>query len=315
VIYAGRNDGHIFVSTAAESGPQSFVDRSATLNSRGFKISGIAVDASDATGKTAVAAVMGFGVGHIWRTTDAGITWTNISGSNAAALPDAPADSVVIDRTNGLHVIAGTDVGVFETVDGGQTWSEVAAGLPSVPAVRLLLFDGAGTRRLRAATYGRGIWELALPPVPFFQLQQSGAGSVTVTSVNGFAGNLSFSCSGASGCSISPSSVALGANSSAAFSVSVAGQSASRKSSPFNKGFPFMFAMAFAGCFFRRGRKSRQALFALLAGFLVIGISSCGGGSEAKQIQAAAPQQTTATVVVTATSGTQSQSLAITLSH
>jgi hypothetical protein len=76
-----------------------------------------------------------------------------------------------------------------------------------------------------------------------------------------------------------------------------------------------MFAMAFAGCFFRRGRKIRQALFALLAGFLVIGISSCGGGSEAKQIQAAAPQQTTATVVVTATSGTQSQSLAITLSH
>ncbi|HKW75824.1 MAG TPA: hypothetical protein VJN64_09890 [Terriglobales bacterium] len=314
VIYAGRNDGRIFVSTAAESGPQSFMDRSANLNSRGFKISGVAVDPSDPSGKTAVAAVMGFGVGHVWRTTDAGVTWTDISGSGAAALPDAPADSVVIDRINGSHVIAGTDVGVFETLDGGNTWSEVAAGLPSVPAVRLLLFDGPGTRRLRAATYGRGIWEAALPPVPFFQLQQSATG-VTLNSVNGFTGTVSLGCSGSLGCSVSPSSITLGANASASLSVSIVGQSARQGPVPLKRSFPYIFALAFAGCFLRRSRTSKRALFLFLAIILVIGISSCGGGSNAVQIQGAAPQQTGATVVVTASSGTQSQSLAVTLSH
>lgn len=315
VIYAGRNDGRIFVSTAAESGPQTFIDRSATLNSRGFKISGIAADPGDPSGKSAIAVVMGFGVGHVWRTTDAGVTWNDISGSGTTALPDAPADSVVIDPTNGSHVLVGTDVGVFETLDAGQTWSEVAAGLPSVPAVRLLLFDGPGTRRLRAATYGRGIWEVALPPVPFFQLQQSAAG-VTLSSVNGFSGTVAVSCSAAVACSVSPSSIALGANASASLSVSVAGQSARQRSVPFKRGFPYIFAVAFAGCFFRRSRTAKRALFLLLAGIVVIGILSCGGGGRgATQIEGVAPQQTGATVVITASSGTQSQSLAISLSH
>jgi hypothetical protein len=315
VIYAGRNDGRIFVSTAAESGPQRFIDRSATLNSRGFKISGIAIDPSDPSGKTALAAVMGFGVGHIWRTTDGGVTWSDISGSGSAALPDAPADSVVIDRTNGSHLIVGADVGVFETLDAGRTWSEVAAGLPSVPAVRLLLFDGPGTRRLRAATYGRGIWEVALPPVAFFQLQRSGASTpgVTLTSVNGFSGTVALSCSSTPGCSVSPASVVLGANSSASLSVSIAGQSASRRPVPVKRSLPYFFAIAFAGCFFRRRKAVTRALLVVLAGILVIGASSCGGGNNAVQIQGAAPQQTGTTIVVTASSGRQSQSLAITL--
>jgi hypothetical protein len=315
VIYAGRNDGRIFVSTAAESGPQSFVDRSAALNSRGFKISGIAVDPGDPSGKTAIAVVMGFGVGHVWRTSDAGVTWNNISGFGTAALPDAPADSVVVDLTNGSHLVIGTDIGVFETLDGGNTWSEVAAGLPSVPAVRLLLFDGPGTRRLRAATYGRGIWEVALPPVPFFQLQQSASG-VTLSSVNGFSGTVSINCSGSPGCSVSPSSITLGANASASLSVSVPGQSARQLSAPLKRGFPYIFALAFAGSFFRRSTTAKRALFSFLAGIVVVGVSSCGGnGRNTTQIERAAPQGTGATVVITASSGTQTQSLAITLAH
>src|SRR5947209_7710971 len=92
-IYAARSDGSLYVSTAAESGPAGFVNRTATLVSSGYKISSIAVDGSDPSGNTAVTTVMGFGVGHVWRTTNAGQSWSNISGN----LPDAPADSVLVD--------------------------------------------------------------------------------------------------------------------------------------------------------------------------------------------------------------------------
>ncbi|HSM86307.1 MAG TPA: hypothetical protein VLT16_09165, partial [Candidatus Limnocylindrales bacterium] len=221
VVYAGRTDGRIFVSVAAESGPATFADRSATLISGGYKISGIAVDQNDPSGRTAVAVVMGFGVGHVWRTIDAGATWNNISGTGPAALPDAPADSVLIDPVNSAHVFVGTDVGAFETTDGGASWSEVAGGLPSVPVNRLMVLDAPGIRKLRAATYGRGMWELALPPAAFFRLElapgasptatlgsgQQASYNLVLTANNGFTGTVNLACAGVQGgpaCGISP---------------------------------------------------------------------------------------------------------------
>ncbi|MFN7920350.1 MAG: hypothetical protein U0Q16_09650 [Bryobacteraceae bacterium] len=109
-----------------------------------------------------VVAMAGFGTPHVWRgrLTAAAWTWTDISGTGAARLPDAPVNSLQIDAAAPSTIYAGTDIGVFRTQDGGVTWQLFSQGLPNVAVYDLKLH--AGSRVLRAATHGRGLWERKL---------------------------------------------------------------------------------------------------------------------------------------------------------
>ena len=95
------------------------------------------------------------GVGHVYESSNAGATWTDISG----ALPDAPAADVML--VGGKLVLA-MDVGIFTASQsgGGWTWSQLGTGLPNAPTNRLAL-SPAG--EVLAATHGRGIWAVAQP--------------------------------------------------------------------------------------------------------------------------------------------------------
>ena len=69
---------------------------------------------------------------------------------------------------------AGTDVGAFVTYDGGQTWSQLGTGFPTV-AIWQLDFDPsqAGVRTLAAGTHGRSAWTLDdARSVPAFDLSK-----------------------------------------------------------------------------------------------------------------------------------------------
>lgn len=167
VIYAGMVSrvlpvaGHVFVSTNAAGAAPTWADRTAGINPAGFDISNIFADPHDLTGGTAFVTVMGFtgGGGHVWKTTDFGANWTDIS----VGLPDAPANSVIVDPRFANQIYVGNDVGVFSSFDGGTSWEVLGSGLPSVPAVRLEAFLANGSAKLRVATYGRGLFETALP--------------------------------------------------------------------------------------------------------------------------------------------------------
>ena len=176
VVYAGTDGlgratnptaGRVFVTTNA--GTTLMVDRTGTINPGLFPIPAIAIDTSDATGQTAFAAVMGFHVGHVFKTTNAGVSWTAFSTN----LPDAPADALVVDA-QAATVYVGTDVGVFYQPDFG---SELGGGRSGgrggqfgISAQRsgdrARLFNSGGRKLLRASTYGRGIWQydLLAPP-------------------------------------------------------------------------------------------------------------------------------------------------------
>ncbi|HEX8566039.1 MAG TPA: FG-GAP-like repeat-containing protein [Pyrinomonadaceae bacterium] len=115
---------------------------------------------------TAYVAVGGFGLPagqHIWKT-------TNLGNNNATfapagnGIPDVPVNALLIDPADpsGNTVYAGTDIGVFRTLDGGANWTPFSDGLP-----RIAVFDidlQPVHRILRIATHGRGIYELRLNP-------------------------------------------------------------------------------------------------------------------------------------------------------
>jgi hypothetical protein len=99
--------------------------------------------------------------GHLWRTVDRGVTWHSIVGANPRhRLPNVPAYVVKYDPVVPTTLYAGTELGVYASVDDGMTWDRLGYGLPIVP-VRDLFVSG-NRQFIRIATYGRGFWELRL---------------------------------------------------------------------------------------------------------------------------------------------------------
>jgi hypothetical protein len=84
-----------------------------------------------------------------------GSSWTNISGS----LPNLPAICAIWDEKNdGLYV--GMDVGVYYRGKSMTDFVPYFNGLPNVIVNELDIHHGLG--KIRAATYGRGLWEAPL---------------------------------------------------------------------------------------------------------------------------------------------------------
>ena len=153
VYTAGQ--GKVFVSRNALSGPTAtWVDRSPTLPLYAV-VTQIRVHPTDP--QTAYATVGNTGVGHVYKTTDAGVSWTDLT----ANLPDMPANDIIIDPDIPKTLYLATDTGVFRSVDDGGSWVPMASGLPVVIVNSLALHRP--TRTLRAATYGRGAWEILVP--------------------------------------------------------------------------------------------------------------------------------------------------------
>ncbi len=153
-IYAGTDDARVWVTTNTGG---SWTNVSAGLPARW--VTRVAVDPNDRD--VAYVTLSGYKeddwLPHVFRTTNRGTIWTDISGN----LPDGPANALVIDPldTNTLYV--GTDFGVFWTRDLGARWDVLGTGLPVNPIDDLVLH--AGTRSLVAGTHGRSMFRLSLP--------------------------------------------------------------------------------------------------------------------------------------------------------
>lgn len=161
VLYAGASDGRVTASAAVDgSGVAAWVaiDKAPLPNRAVTQVLPLA---SDATGNTVFATFSGFNgatptrPGHVFKSTDGlgAATWTDISGD----LPDVPVNAITIDESTGA-IYVGTDIGVFQTLNGGAHWRHLSKGLPNV-AVFGLAIDRQG--RVVAATHGRGMFELA----------------------------------------------------------------------------------------------------------------------------------------------------------
>jgi photosystem II stability/assembly factor-like uncharacterized protein len=125
-------------------------------------VSSVAFDPTNSS--VAYATYATFGGTHVFRSADGGATWTGIDGSGAGALPDIPAESIVVDPANPTNLYLGTDAGVFVSTDSGQSWAVELTGFPDAVADQLVMFaDKSGNRSVYAFTHGRGTWRVNLP--------------------------------------------------------------------------------------------------------------------------------------------------------
>jgi photosystem II stability/assembly factor-like uncharacterized protein len=92
----------------------------------------------------------------VFESRDAGANWNNISGT----LPNIPANTVVMETATDEGLYVGTDLGVFYRDSTMSDWTSFNTGLPNVVIDELEIHYGSG--KLRAATYGRGLWETDL---------------------------------------------------------------------------------------------------------------------------------------------------------
>ena len=156
VVWAGTDDGNLQVSQ----------DGGKTFTEVGKNISGLPanhshwfsrIDASHFDAATAYVSVDGHRSDdlkpYIFKTADYGKTWTNVTGD----LPSYGNVQVVREDTKNSNLLfAGTEFGLYASLDQGKTWEKFMNDYPTVRTDDILVHPRDGD--LIIATHGRGIF-------------------------------------------------------------------------------------------------------------------------------------------------------------
>jgi hypothetical protein len=104
----------------------------------------------------------------LFKTTDYGETWTAVMGDLP---PGKPVNAVIQDRKNANLLFAGTEQGVYVTLDGGKEWLSFKNNMPWVKITDLVIHPREND--LVVGSYGRGLWITDIST-----LQELGAGTL-----------------------------------------------------------------------------------------------------------------------------------------
>jgi hypothetical protein len=166
-VVAGTSSGQVFSTVAGWSANAGTAW--AGVQPRAGFLSSLTFDPQQAS--TLYATYSTFGGSHVWRSNDAGTTWVpldysgNAPGSGGGGgLPDLPVNSLAVDPRHSERLYAGTDLGLFVSLDYGGTWAVEDGGFTNAVVSWLALGqDAAGRPALYAFTHGRGAWRVTLP--------------------------------------------------------------------------------------------------------------------------------------------------------
>ena len=91
---------------------------------------------------------------YLWKSSDFGNTWVDIS----SGIPYGPVNVIREDPVNKDVLYVGTDLGVYVSIDGGNSWNTLTGELPTTFVLDLIVHPTEDI--LVAATHGRGIWAM-----------------------------------------------------------------------------------------------------------------------------------------------------------
>jgi hypothetical protein len=98
-------------------------------------------------------------VPKIWKTTDRGQAWTDITGNLPSWIPVA---DLIQHPTDPNRLYLGTAFGCFRSEDGGGLWTRWNNGMPEATIVTEMVgvdsLSTSGKYYVYASTYGHGIW-------------------------------------------------------------------------------------------------------------------------------------------------------------
>ena len=154
------NGGRVFLSS---NGGANW-SQAGSLPSNGLSLSSVYFDRANPSIIYVSSVAASASVAHLWKSTDGGATWVIIDGSGGPnGFPaGVPVNIITSDPGDANTLYAGTHLGVYRSQDAGATWARFGTGLPLVNVTDLYVSEDSTL--VRAATFGRGIWELAPAP-------------------------------------------------------------------------------------------------------------------------------------------------------
>jgi hypothetical protein len=99
---------------------------------------------------------------HLWRSTNSGASWTAIDGEASGFPFGIPVNALRVDPVTPATLYAATHLGVYVSGDSGATWTRWGSGMPLVNVTDLYVANDDSL--IRAATFGRSVWELSGAP-------------------------------------------------------------------------------------------------------------------------------------------------------
>ncbi|MCB0731328.1 MAG: hypothetical protein KDC88_09865 [Ignavibacteriae bacterium] len=134
-------------------------DITGTIAGSGFSAKNIQKAIADPIdGNTFYLCRVSYSTGQVLKTTNFGTTWTDISGN----LPKIAHNDLFVDPANTNHIYVANDFGVYWTNNGGTEWHKLSNGMPFVPVMDFSFYVNGSTRLLRAASHGRGVFEMQI---------------------------------------------------------------------------------------------------------------------------------------------------------
>ncbi|MEK9499382.1 WD40/YVTN/BNR-like repeat-containing protein [Gaopeijia maritima] len=152
VIWTGANDGPVYVT---RDGGANWTDVSPPMPSDA-RIN--IIDPSPHDPATAYVAafriLMGDDAPYLFKTDDFGATWTRLTSGDNGIPADVPVRVVREDPEHEGLLYAGTEIGIYVSLDDGGSWMSLRQNMPVTPITDLKVVDGD----LYVSTMGRSFW-------------------------------------------------------------------------------------------------------------------------------------------------------------
>jgi len=150
-VYVGTTNGRIF---RTQWNGSSWTTLTALTTPRsGAYVSDLFVDPNNLSRIWATHRTMGGG--RVFRSDNGGSSWLD---RTTTALPALPINAIEVDPGNANRIWVAADLGVYQSFDGGASWTDFSNGLPHMLVGDLIFHPHA--RVLRAGTRNRGVWEI-----------------------------------------------------------------------------------------------------------------------------------------------------------